>query len=121
MFIPLPNKYVSERDDYQQPAKASEAWAWLWEQRIILKKKPSQREIASALCWSRHRVRELLTDFSTFCEHYFTKTKPKVPPKNHQIPAKKPPQNHHKTTSRVLQNPYTRTQRKVIKEKIHVI
>ena len=111
MFIPLPNKYVSERDDYQQPAKASEAWAWLWEQRIILKKKPSQREIASALCWSRHRVRELLTDFSTFCEHYFTKTKPKVEPLGAEFmgnidesSAKKPPNTRQKTTTKPPQN-----------------
>ena len=73
MFLPLPNKYISEREDYTEPAKSSEAWAWLWQQRIILKKKPTQREIAKHLCWSRHKVRELLTDFSTFCGLYFTK------------------------------------------------
>ena len=113
MFLPLPNKYISEREDYTQPAKASEAWSWLWEQRIMLKKKPTQREIAKHLCWSRHKVRELLTDFSTFCGLYFTKkctnnrplgdefmgdveeTPTKKPPINNQEITKKSPQNDH--------------------------
>jgi len=76
MWMPLPKDYISEREDYSTKAKRSEAWAWLWEMRILLKKKPSQREIAKALCWSRHEVRGLQKDFEDFCIKYFTKNSP---------------------------------------------
>ena len=74
--MPLPKEYVSEREDYTTKAKRSEAWAWIWEQRIYLKKKPSQREISKALCWSRHEVRKLQKDFEDFAVKYFTKSSP---------------------------------------------
>jgi len=74
--MPLPKEYISEREDYSTKAKRSEAWAWIWEQRILLKKNPSQREIAKALCWSRHEVRKLQKDFEDFAVKYFTKSSP---------------------------------------------
>ena len=80
MWIPLPMKYVSERDDYTQPAKESEAWSWLWTQRILLRREPSQREISKALCWSRHKVRQLQKDVDQFADQYFSKKKTKVVP-----------------------------------------
>jgi hypothetical protein len=107
MFLPLPNKYVSEREDYSQPAKASEAWAWLWEQRIMLRKKPTQREIAKHLCWSRHKVRELQNDFSTFCGLYFTKKCTKNRPLGDEFmgaidetPTNLPPKPEHKVNQK---------------------
>jgi len=72
--------YVSERDDYNIPAKRSEAWAWMWEQKIVCRKKPSQREISNALCWKRHQVRALQNDFDAFCVHYFNKSGPQILP-----------------------------------------
>ena len=131
MFLPLPTKYISEREDYTEPAKASEAWAWLWEQRILLKKKPTQREIAKHLCWSRYKVRELVADFQTFCEQYFakkcTKNRPlgdefmgnieqstaKTPPKNHQSSNKTPPKTDHLT----LESPEPSASQKASKRK----
>tara|TARA_X000001388_G_scaffold75579_1_gene70727 strand:+ start:245 stop:1054 length:810 start_codon:yes stop_codon:yes gene_type:complete len=87
MWMPLPKEYISEREDYSTKAKRSEAWAWIWEQRILLKKKPSQREIAKALCWSRHEVRKLQKDFEDFAVKYFTKSSPQ----DNQEPATKRP------------------------------
>ena len=135
MFLPLPNKYISEREDYTEPAKSSEAWAWLWEQRILLKKKPTQREIAKHLCWSRHKVRELLTDFSTFCEQYFTKkctrsgpigeeftggveqNSTKTPPKPHQ----KVNQNSPKNDQLTLESPVASSDPEASKRKSKLI
>tara|TARA_R110000851_G_scaffold84037_1_gene183471 strand:+ start:5245 stop:6066 length:822 start_codon:yes stop_codon:yes gene_type:complete len=87
MWMPLPKEYISTREDYTLAAKRSEAWAWLWEQRILLKKKPSQREIAKTLCWSRHEVRKLQKDFEDFAVKYFTKCSPEA----NQEPTKKRP------------------------------
>lgn len=108
MWIPLPMKYVSERDDYKQPAKESEAWSWLWTQRILLRREPSQREISKALCWSRHKVRQLQKDLDQFADQYFKKTRTKVVPIGHgymgdveQTPTNGQPENNQKTTTSV--------------------
>ena len=108
MWIPLPMKYVSERDDYTQPAKESEAWSWLWTQRILLRREPSQREISKALCWSRHKVRQLQKDVDQFADQYFKKTRTKVVPIGHdymggveQTPTKGQPENNQVPTTSV--------------------
>ena len=108
MWIPLPMKYVSERDDYTQPAKESEAWSWLWTQRILLRREPSQREISKALCWSRHKVRQLQKDVDQFADQYFKKARTKVVPIGHgymedveQTPTNKQPENNQVPTTSV--------------------
>lgn len=108
MWIPLPMKYVSERDDYKQPAKESEAWSWLWTQRILLRREPSQREISKALCWSRHKVRQLQKDLDQFADQYFKKTRTKVVPIGHdymgdveQTPTNGQPENNQVPTTSV--------------------
>ena len=108
MWIPLPMKYVSERDDYKQPAKESEAWSWLWTQRILLRREPSQREISKALCWSRHKVRQLQKDVDQFADQYFKKTRTKVVPIGNdymgdveQTPTKGQPENNQVPTTSV--------------------